>query len=665
MLGVLGVTLGLFIPALGFFQDDWHPVFYAYSYGSASLWDLFTFDGRPYAAWPYVLALPVLGFTPLHWHLQLLILRALTVLVLWLCLLLIWPRNIRQVTWVALLFSLYPLFLLQPLAVIYTQHWAAFLLYAVSLLCMLLAFRFRRWYWLLTGLGLLTELAHLFTNEYFTGLELLRPAFLWLLAGQSIKPTRARLLAVLRHWLPYALGLGAFIYWRSALLPAEGVRNTPDVFVSLLSSPIATSIDVVLTAMKDFIAIMFTPWTEVIVPAIFNLDTPANILIFLIIVLMSVTLFWYFTRLKTPAGVTDELATSGWVRQAIGLGFVGVLVGPLPAWMIGMDIFSRNPLWNDRLGLAAMLGASLLLVGLLELLITNPKYRLVIFVLLIGLSAGLHLRTTNDYRWSWTKQTRFYQQLYWRAPYIQQPTTILSDGEIFPFMGYYPTSFAINTLYPQSVSPPHVGFWYAGLYKYFSTEIPEMIAGEEIKFDQYTAEFRADSRDSLVIYYAPEDSQCLWVLRPEDAGLPGLPQITREAAPLSNLERIQANAAQQRPPSDEIFDPGPAPVWCYYFEKADLARQQGDSTEIIRLWSAAQQAGAEPGSGVELLPFIEAFALQSDWDSAYRLTLQANGLNQGLEPTLCHAWLDLNQRTPDSDQKIHANEKTDALLDCR
>jgi hypothetical protein len=312
-----------------------------------------------------------------------------------------------------------------------------------------------------------------------------------------------------------------------------------------------------------------------------------------------------------------------------------------------------------------MLGASLLLVGLLELLIANPKYRLAIFVLLIGLSAGLHLRTTNDYRWSWTKQSRFYQQLYWRAPYIQQPTTILSDGEIFPFMGYYPTSFAINTLYPQSVSPPEVGFWYAGLYKYFSEDIPALLAGEKIKFDQYTAEFHADSRDSLVIYYAPENSQCLWVLRPEDVDLPGLPAITREAAPVSNLDRIQPDAPQARPPSAEIFDAEPAPVWCYYFEKADLARQQGDYGEITRLWNAARQAGAQPGSGVELLPFIEAYALQNDWENAYKLTTQANDINQGLEPTLCRAWLALNDKTPDSESKANANEKTDTLLECR
>jgi hypothetical protein len=86
---------------------------------------------------------------------------------------------------------------------------------------------------------------------------------------------------------------------------------------------------------------------------------------------------------------------------------------------------------------------------LLEVLIKNKTYRMIILCSLVGFSISFHLLNSNNYRWLWIKQTNFYHQLYWRAPYIEPKTAILSDGEIFPRMGDYPTSFALSTLYPK------------------------------------------------------------------------------------------------------------------------------------------------------------------------------------------------------------------------
>jgi hypothetical protein len=662
---LLILALGLFIPGLGFYQDDWHPIFFSSSYGNSSLWALYTADGRPFSTWPYLVAIPTLGFTPIFWHILLLVERILTVGFLWLTLYLVWPKNLRQVTWAMLLFSIYPLFKLQPLAVAYSQHWTAFVLYALSMLCMILAYRYRRWFWPLTIFALILEAVHLFTIEYFTGLELMRPVLLWILVAEAAPKPWPRLKKVLRIWLPYAGVLAAFTIWRTFIFQPGVSRNSPKILRDLLTTPIHTSISVLVTALQDYISVLFTPWSEVIVPGIFNLVTPANILIFFISIGVIVFLFFYLTRMPDSSPIEGTSNSQLWARQALGVGLAGVAAGLIPAWSVGISLTSRNPLWNSRLGMASMLGAALIIVGLLELLIQNPKYRLAIFAILVGLSVGWHLRLTNDYRWSWTKQSRFYQQLYWRAPYIDQPTTILSDGEIFTYMGFYPTSFAINTLYPQNIAKPEVGYWFTGLYKYFSDSLPDLLQGDKLRYEQYTAEFEANSLESLVILYEPERGQCLWVLRPEDQDLPGLPGITRDALALSDVSRIHSDSPLARPPNQAIFHTAPEPTWCYYFLKADLARQDKDYAGITSLWESAQQAQVSPQSGVELLPFIEGFARTGDWDTAVQLTGRATELTNGLSNTLCRTWVTLLNTTPDTPDKSDASTQADNILGCQ
>jgi hypothetical protein len=89
----------------------------------------------------------------------------------------------------SLLFAVYPFFMLQPFAVGSTHHWFGFLAFNVSLILMVIGFREespRRWLWVVPALGL--GAAHLFTSEYFAGLELIRVVILWILATRKEMP---------------------------------------------------------------------------------------------------------------------------------------------------------------------------------------------------------------------------------------------------------------------------------------------------------------------------------------------------------------------------------------------------------------------------------------------------------------------------------------------
>jgi hypothetical protein len=75
--------------------------------------------------------------------------------------------------------------------------------------------------------------------------------------------------------------------------------------------------------------------------------------------------------------------------------------------------------------------------------------------------------------------------LYWRAHYIESKTAILSDGEIFPRMGDYPTSFALSTLYPKLDDSSEINYWFFRLYKHFNNEREDIISGKKIEDSQY------------------------------------------------------------------------------------------------------------------------------------------------------------------------------------
>jgi len=86
-------------------------------------------------------------------------------------------------------------------------------------------------------------------------------------------------------------------------------------------------------------------------------------------------------------------------------------------------------------------------------------------------------------------------------------------------------------------------------------------------------------------------------------------------APYSRLERIITDNTQAVPPP-EIFGDEPPHSWCYYYEKADLARQLNDWQEVKRLGAEAKNRGYYPDDSIEWLPFMEAEAFIGDIETA-------------------------------------------------
>ena len=75
----------------------------------------------------------------------------------------------------------------------------------------------------------------------------------------------------------------------------------------------------------------------------------------------------------------------------------------------------------------------------------------------------------------------------------------------------------------------------------------------------------------------------------------------------SEIEHVLAYEPPHAPPT-LVFGPEPSRGWCYYYEKADLARQRGDWEEVLTLEGEAMKQGFAPADMIEWMPFLQAYA---------------------------------------------------------
>ncbi len=327
-------------------------------------------------------------------------------------------------------------------------------------------------------------------------------------------------------------------------------------------------------------------------------------------------------------------------KEMIWVGVLMLLLGGMSVWLPGRSVV--NGLYDDRFALPLLPGVVMLTVGLIGWGI-HSQARAFSVAVLLGLSVAMHLRVQNDYRWDWVNQQRAFWQLSWRAPALAENTVVFSDGTLFRYTGGYPTASALNVLYAQHDPTNEMDYWFFELDRGYIDVLPEMIATEypiQGDFRQFT--FASTSRQSLVVYYEPDEGNCLWVLREGDERRAELPTLTKDAVPLSNMDQIQTGTPGT-PPDPDIFGAEPAHTWCYYYQKAELARQQEDWAGIVALAEESAASDHAPNNRLEWLPFVEAFAHTGDWEQALVLSVDAFRYSKSTRNVFCPLWRGFEQ----------------------
>lgn len=657
------LSFGLLIPRLGFYMDDWHYVFYAKTLGTQSLTEMLTYDSRPGAAWLYILAFTILGTASRNWQYFNFLLICSTAITYWLLLRRVLNGQTQQVVQASLLFAVYPFFMFYSSPVGYAHLWFGFLSFNVSMILMSASLRrggYKKWLFALPAL--LLEAAHLFTSEYFAGLELIRIVALWILIAQDEDKISRRLSRLVLDWAPYLIVLVLFFYWRVVVYQnPEGVtRNEPVILMQLTREPLKAIFFLFTAFVKDAASVLTIGWRGAADVSTLDFSSPYVLFKLTVSALGFGLAYFYLRRLSDP----DEMKEREGQKNAAILAVAALMTGGLPVWFIGRTIIeSKNLLSASRFGIPAMFGAALLTCLLAHYFIGGKNKRALFLAFLLALAINFHYDNSREFQYSWEKQNRFAQQLLWRAPAIEPGTAILTDQEVMGVMGEYAVSFSINTMYRVEDFGRTPPYWYFA-FLYTNPNVGDLLQGVPLEYKKLTMEFKGSSAQMLLLDFNPEMKRCLWVLQPQDTNLRLVSDHVRRLAAGSDISLIRPTGGESSPP-EEIYGKQNTQTWCYYFEKADLARQFGQWGEIVRLWNEAQSVGERADNGFEYIPFIEGLGHSGDWEQVRTLTRFANRITAGLQPSLCSALDRLAENAPLSQQRDETiiNLKDD--LNCR
>jgi hypothetical protein len=629
LLAVAVLSYGLWIPWLGMYGDDLPYMWYYHLLGPWGPGQFAAMD-RPASSLFYAAVTFLLSENVWVYHVLLLVLRWLSGVLLWWILRLVWPERERESALVGLLFVVYPGFRQNPVALEFILHLAVLDLFLLSLGSMLMAVLHptRRVVWRIVSM---ITAAGPFFLEYFIGLEILRPIFLWFLTRREGLSGKKQWVKLFTAWLP-ALGVVlAFVFWRVFIFSFRTYQ--PVLLDQLRASPIQGSIQLALTVLRDLRTSFVIAWGLA-----FQFPQNRRILLqdLLLMGISAGVVFFLLNRVRTGQPKTQPgipAAKDYWGEMLLGIGLVAMLAGGAIFWLTGIQITVEFP-W-DRSTLSLMLGASMVAVGLIEML-AAPRYRLLLAVLLIGLAVGAHYQNALVYRAEWKKLQSFFWQLTWRAPGLEPGTLILFD--VIPLNRYSDNDMTalLNWTYAPGLHTRQIP------YKFFDLTIrlddiyeglPGLKKDLPIEHNHRGLFFKSNTSSTLAVQYNPPG--CLIVLSPNDGDFPGLPGRLPDVLPLTRLEQIVPQADPARPPLQ--LGEEPQRDWCFYYQKAALARQEGDWSKITLLADQAAQADLHQNDPLELVPFIEGYACTDQWEKANQLTRDANQ-KSGLQPTLCRTW---------------------------
>jgi len=651
------LAYGINIPWIGFYWDDWPWIWFSHVMGPEGMLQI-DVEHRPISGVVLWVGALLSGENPLGWQIYNFTLRLLGALALGWTLKKIWPKHREQITWATILFLIYPGFGQQFVAVNNSRHLFPLITFFLSIGLMVDAVvhatRDKTRYWWSTALAVILSLITMFTTEYYYGLELIRPVILWLLIRRDGKRLSQTVFPTIKAWLPYLIPLIGIFVWRYTI--SQSVNYQITLFNDISSSPDLSIIQTLWAGTQDILSAGIGAWFTA-----FQLPDPAQFgirsrLYYLGIVLVSaISILLYFIFLHKKK-YQDKL----WGQEALILGGAALVISPIPFWVTGLDPKLTFP--ADRLNLPMIFGACLLLTGFLDLIFKRDSYKVLLLSIIIGFSVGSHNQDAINYRRDWKYQIAFFQQLTTRIPDIQANTAILVNE--LPNNRSTDNSLAapLNWAYEPDYSSGNMplNLYYIELrFGREETSIENTPLAGVYRFFP----FESNLDQVLVIYHRPP--ACLRVM---DSKLnhyyPLLPPFVKDILPYSHSDRIITETESSAVLPD-ILAKAPQPEnWCYFFEKADLARQRENWQQIADLGDIAFTLDDSPNHSSERVPFIEGYAHVGRWDRAEELTFEALEINMFMGPMLCEAWERIEAGTSPSTERDEILDGINHQLEC-
>lgn len=592
----------LLIGRFGYFNDDWYEMYSVGARGPQVFHDIFSVDrpGRAYLMIPLYL---LFGQNPLPYNLSAYLFRLCSGLsVLWIFRML-WPQDKRKTLLASLFFLIYPGFLSQPNAIDFQSHIAAlfFATFSIALtLRALLTSKLdsRR---VLSMLSIIFGLAYLSQMEYYIGFEVIRFAFIFMLACRQETAWRARLLKAVKWWLPFIFIPALFLGWR--LFFFQSTRKATDINVqlgTLTSTPFHTLLAWSVSLLQDAMDVVFLGWGVPLYQLWYSL-TAREVLFGLGVAAVGIVATLFVLSRFSGDDQNDSIQ---WTKEVFGMGLVIVIGGMIP-----ITLSNRAVTFPDysRYTLISLIGAVLLLMALLGLS-KSRRAQDVVISLLIGIALMTHFANGLNSAMQEDAMRSFWWQVSWRIPQMATGTTLVVQPAAFGVGEDYITWGPANLIYhPASQNAQYVQ---PGIYAALLDQetVINVLTRQRQEYDNRRTIRTYPNYRNVLILSQPTGGSCVHVL---DGNQPELSSSENGdvmlLASYSKVGDILLTGKFQTPPS-VAFGPEPARDWCYYYEKASFARQAGDWQTVADLANQAAQRNLAPNDLIEWMPFLQAYA---------------------------------------------------------
>jgi hypothetical protein len=633
----LGLTLlayGLLLPWTGFYWDDWPFAWIARFLGPQEFIPAFS-HVRPFLGPIFLATTSLLPETPLAWQAFALLVRFALALSAWWAFKNIWPEHPLQSLTAALLFLVYPG---------YSQHWVAFthinqelipfFFYLVSFGLTGKALHDHKRFILFTVSAMIFQIAGVFPTEYFLALEPLRFLFIWSMLAGPTDRFKSRFARTLKHWLPYLLVWIGYAIWLYSYYTSGAYKNyglsAPG---NLQAAGWAAPLQILKAGVEAIYKAGLYAWVQILPLAAKTISAPSTWGTLGLILTVIGLLAFYLSRLTFPVAQTGSRA---WGQQAMLVGLIGILLGRIPSWVVGLPLTLQSSF--DRFTVSMMIGACLLAAGLIEWLFARSRYRILVIAMLVALGVGQQFFNANIFRRDWARQQEIYWQFAWRIPALKPNTLLLTNYVGIDYETDFSFTAALNWMYAPDFKPPELPYAMMYSQERLGGKLPALGPGLTVSLPYRTVAFHGSTSQAIVFYVS--STSCLRVLDPVYANkelYARYPDALKQAIDLSDPGLIQANAATPALP-EAVFGAEPAHTWCYYYERAELARQQGNWDKVAKLGEQVQALGYKPQDPTEWLPFIEAYTYTGNLQEAERLSKLAWDSNMVPRKALCSFW---------------------------
>ena len=659
------LAYGLLIPSLGFYWDDLPMSWIPYELGPEAMTRYFS-SNRPVWGMLYQVTTRILPHIPLYWQVFALLLRALTGILFFAVVQRIWKGRDSVALIAAFIFLLYPGFNQQWGSYLYSHFFIVLNFFLASFYFTLRALDEPQRFRLHTALALLFSALNLWMMEYFFFAELVRPFILLaaLLSRNEQRPIRSSFL----RWIPYFLVWLADLFWRMFIFNNQ-------VYSASLLGDLRTDFFPTLARLVQLILASFWTVSGAALGQVFQLPSPsvdgwrATAMVAGVFVAVFALAF-YVLRFYFPQ------SQQKFSCQPILLSLAAFLTAGWPLWLIEFPPSLAHP--TSRFTLPFMLGASLLWAALLEL-VPSARWKYVLAGALVALMAGRQSFWMNDYRREWDSQKTLFWQMTWRAPGLTPNTTVLlndraflspsatgilppEDLRVFNYYADNSLAAALNWIYAPDNHSDQIDYLLLYPKSRIGGSLPSFEKDQPINYDFLAGTFEGNTSQVVAFYYAPP--ACLRVLDPEiDTVNRFIPDETlmREAATLSSSAWILPEETATMP---KVYGSEPSRGWCYYFEKADLARQMKDWEEVVRIGEKAFALDDHPNDPVERFVFIEGYAHAGKWARAQELSMESYRVSKEyVAPMLCSLWSRIARETaPEAEQSAAVQAMREKFL---